>query len=409
MRFSAIGTMIMRYGNNSAAADPRKGEVHLIMKRAIALILILSTLISVCCAFTSCFSREEQFEIAFVTDIGKTEDGAFNESVWNGVETFANKSRKTFNYYEPVENVFEARVNAIREAISKGARIVVCQGKLYETAVFEVQNLYPDVSFLLIEGEPNDGLFNDNPDDMIIDDNTGSTACENYKTAANVHCVLYREEQAGYLAGYSAVMDGYTKLGFLGGTETDIITDYGQGFVQGINDAAEELDIVARIVVRYWYSGSLEASAEIQAKMTEWYQEGTELIFACGGDIYKSAVLAATDCNGRMIGVDFDQSADSPLIVTSAIKKPAESVVLALGVLYDNNGKWDEKHSGQTARLGIEEDCVGLATSSGSWRFGNFTVTEYSELYGKVKAGDIKIKVGGEGFLPIKINVDYQP
>lgn len=33
----------------------------------------------------------------------------------------------------------------------------------------------------------------------------------------NVFCVTFKEEEAGYLAGYAAVKDGFTKLGFLGG------------------------------------------------------------------------------------------------------------------------------------------------------------------------------------------------
>ena len=56
---------------------------------------------------------------------------------------------------------------------------------------------YPDVKFVFIDGNPlNDA--NGNP-------------------LANVVGVAFHEEQCGYLAGYAAVTEGYTKLGFTGG------------------------------------------------------------------------------------------------------------------------------------------------------------------------------------------------
>ena len=57
----------------------------------------------------------------------------------------------------------------------------------------------------------------------------------------NVAAVVYQEEQAGYLAGYAVVMEGFTKLGFSGGgggTNPACIR-YGYGFVQGAEAAAE--------------------------------------------------------------------------------------------------------------------------------------------------------------------------
>ncbi len=54
--------------------------------------------------------------------------------------------------------------------------------------------------------------------------------------------MLYQEEQAGFLAGYAAVMDGYTKLGFLGGIDVPAVMRYGYGYVQGCDYAVQELN-----------------------------------------------------------------------------------------------------------------------------------------------------------------------
>ena len=50
---------------------------------------------------------------------------------------------------------------------------------------------------------------------------------------AKTTCFTFAEEQAGYLAGYAVVKDGYTKLGFLGGIAVPAVQRYGYGFIQG--------------------------------------------------------------------------------------------------------------------------------------------------------------------------------
>ena len=51
---------------------------------------------------------------------------------------------------------------------------------------------------------------------------------------------IFKEEISGYFAGYTAVMLGYTNLGFLGGMAVPGVMRFGYGYVQGINEAAKE-------------------------------------------------------------------------------------------------------------------------------------------------------------------------
>ena len=76
--------------------------------------------------------------------------------------------------------------------------------------------------------------------------------------AANTYCIRYAEEQAGFLAGYAAVFEGYTKLGFIGGMKVPAVIRYGYGFVQGADYAAKELGI-KNVSIKYNYTGSFEA------------------------------------------------------------------------------------------------------------------------------------------------------
>lgn len=353
---------------------------------ALTVLLVVS-----CLVVTGCGKKENTtYEIALVTDVGNIDDKSFNQGTWEGVEAYAKTNNITYNYYKPSEDTTAARVETMKTAIETGAKVVVCPGYLFEEAVYEIQGTYPEVQFLLIDGEPHDANYN-------------------YKTEANVHCILFQEEQSGYFAGYAAVMDGYKKLGFLGGMDVDAVIRFGYGFVQGANAAAKELDIEDKVSVKYWYSGSFTPTDEIKTKMEAWYAEGTEVVFSCGGGIYLSAVSAAEAADAKVIGVDVDQSAESPLIITSAMKELKNSVELALGKLYGTeNKKWPEDLAGKTAKLGAAENCVGLPTAENSWRLTKYTVEEYQTLFEAVKTGEIVVSADTKKAPKVAIDVDYQ-
>lgn len=352
------------------------------MKKLLALFLILAVVFT----FAACAgdtgettaavttAGDGTYEIALVTDVGNIDDKSFNEGAWNGVKEYAEANGITYAYYRPTEDSTAARVETIGTAVDKGAKIVVCPGFLFEEAIYNVQDLYPEVYFLLLDGEPHTADY------------------ATYKTSANVHCILYQEEQAGYLAGYAAVMDGYTKLGFLGGMDVPAVIRYGFGFVQGADAAAAAKGLAKDSVeIKYWYSDVFAPNDDIKTKMSGWYTEGTEVVFSCGGGIYLSAVAAAEAADGKVIGVDVDQSAESELIITSAMKGLTESVKLSLTSFYAAGKKWDAAYSGKTAVLGAKDKGVGLPTATASWKLENFTVAEYEALFAKLADGSVVV------------------
>ena len=353
------------------------------MKKVLSMVLAVLMIASLCAC-----GAKNTYEIALVTDVGNIDDKSFNQGAWEGVEKYAKENNKTYSYYRPSEDSTEARVETIKSAIEKGAKAVVCPGYLFEEAIYEVQDLYPNVNFLLLDGEPHTA-------DYSV-----------YKTADNTHNILYKEEQAGYLAGYAAVKEGYTKLGFLGGMAVPAVIRYGYGFVQGANAAAEEMGNAADVSIKYWYCGSFAPSDDIKTKMSGWYTDGTEVIFSCGGGIYLSATAAAEAAGAKVIGVDVDQSAESATIITSAMKELANSVVLALTDLYNNKGTWPAELAGKTANLGAVEGCVGLPTAT--WSMKNFTVDQYKVLFEDVKNGKIAISNNVDAAPAVSISVDYQ-
>jgi basic membrane protein A len=315
------------------------------------------------------------YEIALVTDVGNIDDKSFNEGTWNGVVQYATEHDISYAYYRPTEDSDAARVESIDAAIAAGAKIVVCPGYLFETAVYSVQGNNPDVAFLLLDGEPHTADYS------------------TYETLDNTHNVLYQEEQAGFLAGYGAVIDGYRDLGFMGGMAVPAVVRFGYGFVQGADYAAVELGLSAGdVTIEYDYADSFGPSPELETKIDLWYADGTEVVFACGGGLYLSVVAAAENTtSGKVIGVDVDQIAESDRIITSAMKGLTVSVYDALTAFYDNSMEWPTALAGVTSVLGASTGGIGLPTATASWGFDTFTTAQYDAIFALLVAGTVTV------------------
>ncbi len=303
-----------------------------------------------------------------------------------GCKNWAEENGAVANYYRPSEDSDEARIETIKTAIEKGANVIVCPGYLFGATYQQLPQQYPEVMFLGI-----DLGLGDVPEPQ-----------------ANTALITYQEEQSGFLAGYAAVMDGYTKLAFLGGIDVPAVVRYGFGFVQGADVAAAELGNTADVSVKYWYSGAFWPTDEIKTKTAGWYTEGTEIIFAAGGGILYSAIASADEADGKLIGVDVDQSAVSPRIITSAKKELENSVKLALSDLQANGGMWSAAYAGIENKLGAAQDCVGLPTDPAAFKFSTFTLDQYNALFEKVKSGEYVIASAIDVQPTVTITVDYQ-
>lgn len=328
-------------------------------------------------SLTSC-DEGGTYEYALVTDVGDINDASFNQTSWEALEEFCQENDKAYAYYRPSEDSTAARLLSIDQAVQRGAKVIVCPGYLFEEAVYSAQTTYPEVKFVLIDGTPH-------PADSVestIADNTVS--------------IIFQEEIPGFLAGYAAVMDGNTKLGFCGGMAVPAVQRYGSGFVQGADYAAQQLK--TNIEVNYYYAGAFAATDAATAMMRTWYTNGTETVFASGGKVYLS-VEEACDAAGEgktWIGVDVDQSSVDTKVLTSAMKGLRESVISSLEEYADD--KWDVI-GGKSYTLGLNSkfgdlenrDYVGIPTAESSWRFETFTLDQYNAILTSIKNGTVTI------------------
>ena len=270
-------------------------------------------------------------KIAMITDSGDITDESFNQITWETVCAYGDANGVEYEYYKPAEDTDEERINSIDLAVSEGATVVVMPGYLFGPAIAEEQDTYPDVTFIAVDVTEGDIVKNGKAVDL----------------GKNVYICSFEEEQAGYLAGYAAVKEG-------------------------------------------------------------WYADGTQVVFACGGGIWTSALDAAETHDGKVIGVDVDQrSKIGERCLTSAMKGLPSAINNALDSYF--NGNFSEL-GGTAQQLGLKDgDYIGLPTDSESWGFTTFTQDQYETVLAGIRDGSIEISSDTENQPEVgsHVTVDY--
>ena len=389
------------------------------MKKYLALLLALVMSLSL----FACGKKEgddnkdkdkTEYKVAMITDYGDITDQSFNQTTYEACKAFAEKNKIEFKYYKPAGDNTADRVAMIESAVEEGFNVIVMPGYAFGGAIVEAAPQHKDVKFIALDVAKGDLLeagvakagekYDYNPDNWEL---------SKYVDMSNVYCAIYQEELCGYMAGYAAVKLGYKNLGFLGGMAVPAVVRYGYGFVQGVDAAAAEMKLTD-VKVNYIYGGQFFGDADITAVMDTWYNGGTEVVFACGGGIYTSAVDAAKKVNGaKVIGVDVDQAgviakyaagegADQATIdgfkaltVTSDMKGlyPATFDTLTDVIV---KGNWDN-YKGKIQNLGLVSgddptlNYVQIPMESTQWKDGAFTQNDYKAMVKEMFDGTLTV------------------
>lgn len=390
------------------------------MKKKVLLVtLLVVAIVASCFAFTACNkdkgngdgnkgpakvemsgynpATDGPMKVAMITDYGDITDQSFNQTTYEASKAFCEANGLSFKYYKPAGDSTEARVASVEQAIQEGFNVIVMPGYAFGATVAEVAEKNEKVTF------------------VALDVSQGDLGAD-YTIPGNVATFVYHEELSGFMAGYAAVKEGYRKLGFLGGMAVPAVIRFGYGFVQGANTAAVEMNIANEVSVNYVYGGQFYGDDSITAVMDTWYKENkVEVVFACGGGIYTSACEAAKKVNGKVIGVDSDQSHvineyGEGMCVTSAMKGLAPTVNTILKAIKD--GKWKDYY-GTVSNLGMVSgtdaslNYVQLPTDT--WSMKNFTKADYADLVRRIEAGIYNISTDTANLPATKITVNVQP
>lgn len=388
------------------------------LKKAVSLLLIVAMMIPV---MTGCGKKttttnkkgKSKYKVCMITDAGDITDQSFNQTTYEACRDYCKKNNIEFTYKKPDGDTDYARTAMVDVAVAEGYNVLVMPGYVFAQTIVDTTFKYPDIKFIVLDMSASDigaaAVGNDyyaNPDKYDV---------SKYYNTKNTYLAIYQEAIPGYLAGYTAVKLGYRHLGFLGGQAVPGVMRYGYGYIQGVNSAAKEMGITDKVTLEYAYGGQFYGSTEITAAMDTWYNNGTEVVFACGGGIFTSAAEAAAKTGGKIIGVDSDQSSiidayGKGMTITSAMKSLTATVNSTLdSIIFD--GTWN-KHVGKVENLGLisKDDMslnyVGLPEDTTQWN-KNFGLKDYKKLVADIYDG--KVKVSNEtDKLPkvsIKLNV----
>lgn len=329
---------------------------------AMVLTLVMFTLF-----FTGCENNKlkGEYRVALITDMADVNDHSINQQMYTACRFFTEQHNMEFRYYKPGADSDDARLTSVDSAVADGYNIIFMPGFKFVPIADTICGENPNVEFVIM-----DVTTDDFPKDYVY--------------PKNLRTLAFNEEYAGFMAGYAAVKEGYTKLGFLGGIAVPGVMKFGYGYLAGIDYAVKELDI-KDVEVKYVYGGKFAGDPEITAQMETWLSGGTQVIFSCGGLIFTSVCEAIAKYGGKIIGVDVDQADEidgkynRDMCITSAMKGMDVGVYEVLSqIISEGFGKGGTAVQKGVISLNPEENYVQLPMKN--WKMKNFTVDDYKKL-----------------------------
>lgn len=207
----------------------------------------------------------DNIKITMITDVGTIDDKSFNQGTWEAVELWAGErglSDTQYNYLRPASGTTDAYEDTIKQAIDNGANVIVSPGYLFSDSFKDLAPQYSNVYFIGIDfTQPN------------------------IAECPNVYNINFKEQEAGFFAGYAAAMEGFKSVGFMGGQAIPAPVKYGIGFLAGIAYANSTEGTDCEITASHiWYCGTFTSTpTTITPRIQGWYNSGVECVFHAAG------------------------------------------------------------------------------------------------------------------------------
>lgn len=277
-------------------------------------------------------TQSSSFKVGLVTDIGGLNDRGFNHLAYVGLL----KAQHDFGIQtRVVESASPAEYIPNLSALARqGYNLVIGVGFTEIQAMNSVAKSFPSSHFAIV--------------DVSNADEGG---------APNIQGLLFKEQQVGYLAGYTAALAakarGANVVSSVGGQKQPPVDRYIAGYQAGAKAA------VPGIKTLNGYSQDFEKQAKCKEVALNQIAAGSVVVFQVAGGCGLGALDAAQVKGVWGIGVDADQSFLGPHILTSALKGVDTAVYLSI-----KDAKNGHFKGGQDAVYGLEQNGVGLGKFS---------------------------------------------
>jgi basic membrane protein A len=196
----------------------------------------------------------------------------------------------------------------------------------------------------------------------------------------NVQGLLFKEQEAGYLAGYVAGLwakDNNAKtVSTVGGQKIPPVDHYIAGFQAGAKAANPGIETLNG------YSQDFVAQDKCKEIALDQIAQGSKVVFQVAGQCGLGALDAAEEKGVQGIGVDADQGYLGPHVLTSALKKVDVAVFQA--VKRTQEGKFK---GGTDVVATVANGGVGLGKLSAQ---GQKYADQVKEIQDQIASGEIK-------------------
>jgi basic membrane protein A and related proteins len=301
---------------------------------------------------------ERTIRVALSTDLGQLNDRGFNQLAYEGLKRAER------------ELGIEIRVAQARSAADyvpnftslarDGYDLLIGVGFAQGDAVADAAKRFPESRFAIVDVDQS--ALKGKPQ--------------------NVVGLLFREEQAGYLAGVLAatsVKSGTPPtIGSVGGFKEPPVDRFIAGYQAGAEWAQPGIRTLNA------YSSDWDDQAKCKEIALNQIARGATVIFQVAGGCGLGALDAARERRVWGIGVDADQSFLGRHVLTSALKRVDEAVFRTIKSVVD--GEWQ---GGRNLVFGLEQDGVGLGKISGQVPPEDRMTVEEAER--RILAGEVEI------------------
>jgi basic membrane protein A len=299
--------------------------------------------------------QAESIKAGVVTDIGGLNDRSFN--------ALANKGRKDAESQLGVETrvlISDSNTDYVPNLTTLAQQqfdLIVPVGFLMADATNTVASKLPDSKFAIVDFSA--AGLKDKP--------------------KNVEGLLFKEQEAGYLAGYLAGLwakDNDAKvISTVGGQKIPPVDHYIAGFQAGAKKASPGIETLNA------YSQDFVDQAKCKEIALDQIDKGSKVIFQVAGGCGLGALDAAKENNLQGIGVDADQAYLGDHILTSALKRVDVAVLDAIKRAQDGTfkGGTDVIHT-------VENDGVGLGKIGPA---GTKYADQIKKIQDQIAAGEI--------------------
>ncbi len=275
--------------------------------------------------------------VCLVTDLGRVNDGSFNQSAYNGMVAAAEDFGLRSTFIETQSQADYAK--NIQTCLDEGYGAIVTVGFLIADATREAAAANPETYFLGV-----DQFF--------------------AEPLPNLVGIQFREDQAGFLVGVMAALVSESgTIGGVYGEEIPPVVKFRNGFEQGAKYINPEINLLGV------YVGSFIDQPAGRETAENLLGEGADVIFGAGGPTGSAGIQAAAEKGVKVIGVDQDEylttfgSGETPgaeFIITSAVKRVDQGVYDMLAALSAGTVVWPE---GSLYLMDASVQGVGFAPS----------------------------------------------